>query len=1448
MAAILQLRRGTNSQTGSIHFEESELFYNQSKETLQIGYSSSLDGNLITLTKLNSVNTGSLNISGDITASNAYFRGDVRLDGQIFLGDVATDNINVNAQFSGSLIPSQSNTFDLGSISNPWRTIYSTTINGSITDTHILAFTASQESKNSTLGTYTGSIDSKFTTLGNYTSSIDSKFTTLGTYTGSVDLDLQSIHSYTASNDVKWDTLSDVTASLINATGSYATTGSNKFDGDQTITGSLVTSGSKVEFNVQYPQPGNEQHIVKTNGFTLDDRTYGYSAIALEHYEFDPGTYHNALMMYMFSENGTYGTELSVSPYDTHLRTYPSGANAFSHYANIATKDALDGTSQALIEADKVIIGGGTYTGSVIIGNIDSGLNIYSHITASQQITAPLFSGSLYGISNTLQFSQSVDSRASNLELFSASADNRLNNLQLFSSSQEAKDSTLASYTGSIDTKFDTIGAYTTSIDADLSNIRLYTASLKTALEVDGQDLTVYGNLTVQGTQTSLNTTEVYVEDKTLTLASGSTNSAEAEGSGIIIAGADKSILWDNLNQSFNVNSKVSSSVGFKGDGSELTGVHAADVEFENVLNKPTLISGSSQVTQSLDLRYLEINGDSVVTGSSQIDLTLTTNYVSGIKTRLDSEGVISGSTQITNGSGLLSSSIDTYNGFSSSVDLRLTTAELFKSVQNNKNTTLATYTASIDSSLANINETTSSLNSFSSSINDTIKTKLNVETVVSGSSQVTASLDLRYEGIASETHTLVSGSSQVTASLDLRYEVSGSVATLVGAGIENGPLGSAAWYHVSNSIADGNPNTLGNAFAIKDYVDQAMILAGAGDITAVNSGDGLSGGAQSGSVTLTLSTGSIHFTDGVKSKLNTEGVFSGSTQLINLGFPTTSSSDILTNKTIPAFNITSDGLSRVGTYGNAVELFAKSSILLNPANAREVYIGVYDNNNKVVITSDLTSYETTGRGIISGSSQIFGGSGLLSSSNETFNTFSTSIDSRLDIAESFSSSINTTIKTKLDVEGVVSGSSQIVTILGPLNTFTASQESKDSTLATYTGSNDTKWNTIGSQSGSWVTESETGSFARTNVSNTFTESQTISGSLYITQDLIVQGSSSIQNISSSQLNIGTNIVQMATSLPSVRYAGWSVVDSGSSGVSASMLWDSQTDEFIFTHKSAGSEILDSSMFIYGPLNTGSLDNIVGIIPNRLTKGESTNDHNHHITASQISDDGTTVSIPGNLQVTGSITGQILATNGIVSGSAQISGLSITNNTITIAGTSTALGGTISLATITNGSGIVSGSTQITKTLQNVTTAGATTSDAITITNATASTDKTTGALIVTGGIGVGGGINAGGDIVAYASSDRRLKDNIQPIQNPIEKINQIGGYSFDWNEEIQDTYKGKDYGVIAQEIEEVFPELVQTRDNGYKAVKYDKLVSVLIEGIKHLSKEVEDLKSQLNK
>ncbi len=127
----------------------------------------------------------------------------------------------------------------------------------------------------------------------------------------------------------------------------------------------------------------------------------------------------------------------------------------------------------------------------------------------------------------------------------------------------------------------------------------------------------------------------------------------------------------------------------------------------------------------------------------------------------------------------------------------------------------------------------------------------------------------------------------------------------------------------------------------------------------------------------------------------------------------------------------------------------------------------------------------------------------------------------------------------------------------------------------------------------------------------------------------------------------------------------------------------------------------------------------------------------------------------------------------------------------------------------------------------------------------TDSTSKTTGTLIVSGGLGILNTISAGGDVIAYASSDERLKDNIQPIDGALSKVSQISGNTFEWNEEKQNTYKGRDYGVIAQEIKAVMPELVDTRDNGYLAVKYDKIVPLLIEAIKELKQEIEELKSK---
>ena len=102
--------------------------------------------------------------------------------------------------------------------------------------------------------------------------------------------------------------------------------------------------------------------------------------------------------------------------------------------------------------------------------------------------------------------------------------------------------------------------------------------------------------------------------------------------------------------------------------------------------------------------------------------------------------------------------------------------------------------------------------------------------------------------------------------------------------------------------------------------------------------------------------------------------------------------------------------------------------------------------------------------------------------------------------------------------------------------------------------------------------------------------------------------------------------------------------------------------------------------------------------------------------------------------------------------------------------------------------------------------------------------------------------LNVTDDITAfYVPSDRNWKDNITPIPNALNKVLSISGNTFDWNE--KSPQSGKDAGVIAQEIQEVLPEAVVEREDGHLSVSYTKIVPLLIEAIKELKEEINQLK-----
>ena len=154
-------------------------------------------------------------------------------------------------------------------------------------------------------------------------------------------------------------------------------------------------------------------------------------------------------------------------------------------------------------------------------------------------------------------------------------------------------------------------------------------------------------------------------------------------------------------------------------------------------------------------------------------------------------------------------------------------------------------------------------------------------------------------------------------------------------------------------------------------------------------------------------------------------------------------------------------------------------------------------------------------------------------------------------------------------------------------------------------------------------------------------------------------------------------------------------------------------------------------------------------------------------------------------------------------------------------------------------------------TLGNATSDSTTVSGTLAVNSTTNSTSKTTGAVVVSGGVGINNDLHVGGDITAFSSSDQNLKENINVIPNALDKVKSISGNTFTWktgddtiiNHSTTSMSGQLDTGVIAQEIEALgLPGITTTRDNGMKAVRYEKLVPLLIEAIKELSAKVDAL------
>ena len=442
--------------------------------------------------------------------------------------------------------------------------------------------------------------------------------------------------------------------------------------------------------------------------------------------------------------------------------------------------------------------------------------------------------------------------------------------------------------------------------------------------------------------------------------------------------------------------------------------------------------------------------------------------------------------------------------------------------------------------------------------------------------------------------------------------------------------------------------------------------------------------------------------------------------------------------------------------------------------------------------------------------------------------------------------------------------------------------------------------------------------------SQSITGSLNVSGSLAVTGSLFINGTSYTAASSGTSGSSGSNGTNGSSGTSGSNGTNGSSGTSGSNGTNGS----SGTSGSNGTNGSSGSSGSNGTNGSSGSNGTNGSSGTSGSNGTNGSSGTSVSvsgDNNKIVKFtsastvgnSTITDDGTTVTIGGNLVVSGtsttvnsttveigdniiSLNGSGAANAGLVvrdaTAASLVSGSFLWNTTTdkwiagplgseleiaTISGTQTLTNKTIdgsqlvalsvangkltnSSITVTAGTGMSGGGTPSLGGTVTLTNAGVTSNVAGTGVAVSAGTGAVTisigqavgtssnvqfNALLVGAGTPptTAGLIRATNDVIAFYGSDERLKENITPIENSLDILKQINGYYFDWKEMpgVHEN-EGHDIGVIAQEIDAVLPEIVTTRDNGYMAVKYEKLVALLIQTNKELLNRVEALEAKI--
>jgi hypothetical protein len=1289
MAAIFQIRRGTSETS----LQEGELYLNQTSGSLQMGSGSST----ITLAKLNQPNIGNFNVTGDVT-----------IGGTITIGDATTDNLVINADLSSSIIPNNDNAFDLGSTSLRYRSIYANNISGS-----------------------------KIT--GSFSGSISGVAEGMSAFSTSLDLRLDKWEASASLYDVA---MSGSKRLYVSPSGSDANDGLEPYRPFKTIAAAVASLGS-VNPSVQkrYTIFVGSGEYVEQNPITLHP---GLSIVG-DNLRTVRLTAANPTKDFFHVHDGNYINGLRFLDLQ-----YP--AFAFSFPAS-TVKPTISGgtiTSASIIHSLSgytanqtgldvgIIVEGPDASGSVPTARVNT--------NASGQITAITFTG---GTNYTATETPHISIPAPVAQRPSISTSPYIQNC--------------SSITG----PFTTTGVkipVTTPLPYDVTNV----FGGGEVVDENGAG----GGLRIDGNLCS---------------ATSPLRSFVADAFTQVNQGGPGHLIINNGYTQFVSCFTTFCTYGFK----------TANGGFANVSNS-VIDFGKYGIISKTYFPTTYNTGSSLETKTSQVSGFILTDHGSGYTYGQTASVSITGG-----GYSVQATAYATINADTSINEIKI-----------------------INSGSGYTSQPTVTLQTPTGSGARIATTQYNLAEI-SGVSSILVSLQTGSRGIDISSNMILSGSNYLVTAVTLPsgsssplrrvttypappsvntgdpikfYQLSnistgGLVMEYVGSGVTYNALPFYGGVPVSSkevtqispgrvfySTFDNIGNLkIGSFFAVNQLTGEVTINANSFNLSGLNAigpfkRNGVAVGVQLQEVsddTNLLNSQGIHGQDTVPTQNAVYTFVSAVSSSISSSVTSISSSISSSINSISSSISSSIGVlnSKLSTLASVTSSYNTFTASVN-GHISDINTKTGSFETKFSTLQNLTgSFETTGRGIISSSAQLSGttitnltitnlttvnqtASVVFSSGSNRFGDFGNDIHSFtgsvqisgsiVTIGSSTATSYNGTINA---TNGVVSGSSQVVGILSSLNTYTGSQDTKNSTLATYTASVNSQLSNL----------------------NTATSSYETKGGGIV--------SSSAQITAFGFVSSSTPLTSLNTFTSSINVWSSSIATTGSN------------------------------------------------------------------------------SFNGNQQITGSL---LVSQN--ITGSASASFISLAVNTATPA-QKIHLKGIVGIEAGTTGGNTAdqivfgyngSGLTQYTHKIQTGHDAQSALNRMDFLIANSSNTWKTPlqlrpDVINVSGSLIVTGSITATDDITAFATSDIRLKENIIPIPNALTKVNQISGNTYDWKEGFDNihNHKGNDVGVIAQEIEAVLPQLVVNRDNGYKAVQYEKIIPLLIEAIKELSNKIDRLENK---